>query len=144
MESRVHNERCMPGSEGGARKPTGESRQGAERPPYATSTLRPHEVHSVCTNPARSRRSANVLSAKHLDRIAGGLLYAATSEVPWPILLRRTFDVDIATCARCGGHVRVRAVVTDERIAQAILGAIANANARARAPPQPVGLQPTA
>ena len=26
MESRVHNERCMPGSEGGARKPTGENR----------------------------------------------------------------------------------------------------------------------
>ena len=26
MESRVHNERCMPGSEGGARRPAGESR----------------------------------------------------------------------------------------------------------------------
>ena len=33
----MHNERCMPGSEGGARKPTGESRQGAGRPPYAYS-----------------------------------------------------------------------------------------------------------
>ena len=33
-ESPVHNERCTPGSEGGARKPTGESRQGAGRPPY--------------------------------------------------------------------------------------------------------------
>ena len=30
MESRVHNERCMPGSVRGTRKPTGESRQGAE------------------------------------------------------------------------------------------------------------------
>jgi hypothetical protein len=27
----------MPGSVGGARKPTGESRQGAGRPPYATN-----------------------------------------------------------------------------------------------------------
>jgi RNA-directed DNA polymerase len=32
MESPVHNERCTPGSERGARKPTGESQQGAERP----------------------------------------------------------------------------------------------------------------
>jgi hypothetical protein len=40
-ESRVHNERCTPGSEGGARKPTGESRQGAGRPPYGTSSSAP-------------------------------------------------------------------------------------------------------
>jgi hypothetical protein len=38
MESRVHHERCMPGSEGGARKPAGESRQRAGRPPYGTRT----------------------------------------------------------------------------------------------------------
>ena len=42
MESPVHNERCTPGSEGGARKPTGESRQGAGRLPYATSKSWPH------------------------------------------------------------------------------------------------------
>jgi hypothetical protein len=29
----------------------------------------------------------NVLSASHLDRIAGGLLYAATSNVPWATLM---------------------------------------------------------
>jgi hypothetical protein len=33
----------------------------------------------------------NVLSAAHLTRIADGLLYAATSRVPWATLLRRTF-----------------------------------------------------
>ncbi len=36
----------------------------------------------------------NVLSAKHLDRIHGGLLFAATFNVPWVVLLARTFDVD--------------------------------------------------
>ncbi|MDQ1548029.1 MAG: hypothetical protein QOH69_2933 [Actinomycetota bacterium] len=34
MESPVHNERCTPGLEGGPRRPTGESRQGAGGPPY--------------------------------------------------------------------------------------------------------------
>jgi hypothetical protein len=36
----------------------------------------------------------NVLSAKHLDRMHGGLLFAATSNVPWALLLATTFDVD--------------------------------------------------
>jgi hypothetical protein len=36
----------------------------------------------------------NVLSAKHLERIHGGLLFAATSSVPWAVLLARTFNVD--------------------------------------------------
>ena len=51
MESRVHNERCTPGSEGGARKPTGESRQGAGRPPYATSTSWPQASQWHRTKP---------------------------------------------------------------------------------------------
>ena len=51
MESRVHNERCMPGSEGGARKPAGESRQGAERPPYATTISSRHVWHRTRQKP---------------------------------------------------------------------------------------------
>ena len=74
----------------------------------------------------------NVLSARHLDRIAGGLLYAATSNVPWATLFARTFDIDIKTCARCGGRLEVRAVVTDHDIARRILDAIPTT---ARAPP---------
>jgi hypothetical protein len=71
----------------------------------------------------------NVLSAKHLGRIAGGLLYAATSNVPWATLLART---DVKACARCGARLEVRAVVTDHDIARKILDAIPRA---ARAPP---------
>jgi hypothetical protein len=74
----------------------------------------------------------NVLSAKHLDRIAGGLLYATTSDVPWASLLARTFEIDVKACARCGGRLEVRAVVTDHDIARRILEAIPTA---ARAPP---------
>ena len=74
----------------------------------------------------------NVLSARHLDRIAGGLLYAATSSVPWATLLARTFEVDVNACARCGGWLEVRAVVTDHDVAPRFLDAIP---AAARAPP---------
>ena len=74
----------------------------------------------------------NVLSTRHLDRIAGGLLYAASSNVPWATLLARTFDFDVKVCARCGGNLVVRAVVTDHDIARRILDAIPTT---ARAPP---------
>lgn len=60
------------------------------------------------------------------------LLYAATSNVPWATLLARTFGVDVKACARCGGSLGVRAVVTDHDIARKILDAIPTA---ARAPP---------
>ena len=74
----------------------------------------------------------NVLSTRHLARIEGGLLYAATSNVPWATLLARTFEVDVKACARCGGTLEVRAVVTDHDIARRILDAM---QAAARAPP---------
>ncbi len=74
----------------------------------------------------------NVLSARHLARIGGGLLYAATSNVPWATLLARTFDVDVEACARCSGRLEVRAVVTDHAIARKILETIP---ITARAPP---------
>jgi hypothetical protein len=75
----------------------------------------------------------NVLSAKHLDRIHGGLLFAATSSVPWAVLLARTFDVDSKACPRCEGRLVVRAVVSDLSVARQILDSLAK---QARAPPR--------
>ena len=49
----------------------------------------------------------NVLSVKHWDRLLGGLLYAGSPRVDWASLLRRSFEVDVLRCARCGGGVRV-------------------------------------
>jgi hypothetical protein len=77
----------------------------------------------------------NVLSARHMDRIAGGLLYAASSNVPWATLLARTFDVDIKSCARCAGRLEVRAVVIDPLVARKILDAMRAAARAAYAPP---------
>jgi hypothetical protein len=74
----------------------------------------------------------NILSAKHVCRIGGGLLFAATSSVPWATLLARTFEIDVKACAHCGGRLEVRAVVTDHDIARRILDALPTA---ARAPP---------
>ncbi len=62
----------------------------------------------------------NVLSARHLARIGGGLLYAASSNVPWATLLARTVDVDVKACARCAGRLQVRAVVIDREIARKV------------------------
>ena len=73
----------------------------------------------------------NILSARHLGRIGGGLLYAASSNVPWATLLARTFEVDVKSCARCGGRLEVRHVVTGD-VARQILDAMP---ATARAPP---------
>ena len=39
----------------------------------------------------------------------------------WAELLRRTFAIDIFTCARCGGPTRVVAAICDERTARRIL-----------------------
>jgi hypothetical protein len=75
----------------------------------------------------------NVLSAKHLDRIHGGLLFAATSNVPWAVLLARTFDVDKKACPQCEGRLVVRDVISDLSVARQILDSLAK---QARAPPR--------
>jgi hypothetical protein len=75
----------------------------------------------------------NVLSANHLDRIHGGLLFAATSNVPWAVLLARTFEVDIKACPRCEGRLVVRAVISDLSVARQILDSLAK---NARVPPR--------
>jgi len=110
-----------------------------ERPPPRDKTgpIIPAALPVSATTLARSIDAAdvpmpNVLSVRHLARIGGGLLFAATSNVPWATLLARTFDIDIKACARCGGRLEVRAVVTDHDIASRILDAIP---AAARAPP---------
>jgi hypothetical protein len=121
---------------GGQSKPR--SAAGERPPPRDRSgPVVPTAVPVSATTLARSIDAAdvpmpNVLSVRHLARIGGGLLYAATSNVPWATLLARTFEIDAKSCARCGGRLEVRAVVTDRDIARRILEAIPTV---ARAPP---------
>ena len=50
--------------------------------------------------------------------------------IAWAKLLARVFAIDVETCSRCGGHLRITAAVMDpDAIAAALRGA--------RAPPAP-------
>ena len=63
----------------------------------------------------------NILSVRHWDRLLGGALYAATPRVDWASLLRRSFDLDVMACAKCGGPLRVLAVITEREPVRRIL-----------------------
>jgi hypothetical protein len=113
--------------------------QAGERPPPRDKTgpIIPAALPVSATTLARSIDGAdvpvpNVLSTRHLARIGGGLVFAATLERAMGHLARTDVDVDVKACARCGGRLEVRAVVTEHDIARRILDAIPTA---ARAPP---------
>jgi hypothetical protein len=52
----------------------------------------------------------------------------------WAQRMRRVFAIDISRCPRCGGQLRVIAVITDPRVIMAIL---AHIEPRAARPPPP-------
>jgi len=113
-------------------------REPGERPPPRdrTGPVIPTTLPLSATTLAHGLRGArvpapNILSAKHLARIGGGLLFAASANVRWATLLARTFDLDVTTCATCRGRLRVRAVVTDHAVARDILEALPTPSARA-------------
>ncbi len=85
------------------------------------------------------RLAPNVVAVGHWERLRRGLLYAATSRIDWPRLLRRTFEIDVLQCPTCGGRLRPLAVITDDAAVVRILRALdlpaeAPAPARARDP----------
>jgi hypothetical protein len=54
----------------------------------------------------------------------------------WAALMRRAFDIDVLACPRCGGRLRLIAMVEDPDAIRAILAALAESRERAgRAPP---------
>ena len=63
----------------------------------------------------------NVVSVKHWNRLLGGQLYAATPRVDWARLLRRSFDVDVLVCSKCGGRLRILGEVTDPAMVRLVL-----------------------
>jgi hypothetical protein len=82
----------------------------------------------------------NILAVAHWNRLMGGMLYAASPYLPRAQLLRRSFDIDIEQCAKCGGRIRFIQSVTEPNVARAILERLglpteAPRPARARDPP---------
>ena len=51
----------------------------------------------------------------------------------WAVLLKRAYAVDVLTCPRCAGPMRLVSVVKDERVARRILEHL---HLPARAPPR--------
>jgi hypothetical protein len=91
-------------------------------------------------------QTPNILSVKHWSRLLGGLLYAASPRVDWATLLRRSFDVDVLTCAQGGGRVRVLGEITKPPMVRLILESLglpaeAPVAARARDPTELLGDQ---
>lgn len=80
------------------------------------------------------------LAVRHLDRLLGGLLLATSSRLDWATLLRRTYAVDVLTCVKCGGRLRLLSAITERAIAKKILDRLglpvepSGSRARARDP----------
>ena len=63
----------------------------------------------------------NVLAVRQWRRLHEGALVATTPYVDWATLMRRSFDVDVFACAKCGGRLRVLAVITEMEPVRRIL-----------------------
>jgi hypothetical protein len=107
-----------------------EPARGDGRAAFAVKDVDAKDTNALCAG-AAERAGPNVLSVAHWNRLLGGELYAPHSRVDWALLLRRTFDCDLRVCARCGGRLSVRAVVTDPSSVEKILRALE----RSRDPP---------
>ena len=63
----------------------------------------------------------NVISVRHWRRLHDGALLATSPYIDWAALLRRTFEVDVLTCPKCGGRLHVLAVITEPEPVRRIL-----------------------
>ena len=135
--------------------------EGAARPPHrdrsphyrgADSSRRDHDAARLSRQrvPAPSSPdlpavllAPNVIAVRHWERLQGGVLLATAPRIPWSVLLRRTFDVDVLECMKCHGRLRVIGAIDDPLAAplaaralleQLGLPADAPAQARARDP----------
>jgi hypothetical protein len=102
-----------------------------------SSIVQPENVGALLLAP-------NVLSVKHWDRLFQGALYAAASRVTWPVLLRRTFDVDVLECPQCHGRLHILGQVTEATTIGRVLATLgmpaeAPRAARARDPTELLG-----
>ena len=88
-------------------------------------------TRTLTTTGIAERVAPNVLSLTHWDHLLDGELYASSTRLGWRTLLKRTFDVDLRVCVRCGGRLTVRAVVS----APAAIARMLAALRRPRAPP---------
>jgi hypothetical protein len=63
----------------------------------------------------------DMLAVRHWQRLRDGALLAASPYVDWATLMRRSFDVDVLACARCGGRLHLLAVITETESVRRLL-----------------------
>jgi hypothetical protein len=109
-----------PCSERATAAPSGDGQAALSRP-------KPVPIDSLTQSGSAERLGPNILSADHGHRLLDGELYASCSRPEWALLLRRSFEVDVRECVRCGGRLALHALVTDPETASKSLSALARA-----------------
>jgi hypothetical protein len=106
--------------------------------------LAPNSKHRINATPAkRGKGSANKLEAK--DKKNAELPISERQKMTWAQRLKRVFNIDVTTCNRCGGAVKIIACIEAPSVIKKILDHLdaksmeltsANQLPEPRAPPQ--------
>jgi hypothetical protein len=48
-------------------------------------------------------------------------LFTQKKNIPWARLLARVFNIDVATCIKCGGNMKIIAAIEDPKVIRKIL-----------------------
>jgi hypothetical protein len=118
----------------------------SSKPDLALPLLAPQTLEAAA-GPDVERLAPNIISVRRWATLLDGKLLATSPRVDWATLLRRTYDVDVFQCAKCGGRLCVVEVVSDKQEAAEIWSAIEageqlqpRARAPSRAPPRQLAL----
>jgi hypothetical protein len=78
--------------------------------------LAPHYKHRKMIVPAKPLPQPELELAPNEDQ------KATKSRISWARLLKRVFDIDVSTCALCGGKAKIIAAIEDPKVIMKILG----------------------
>ncbi len=80
------------------------------------SPLLPSEVSEVGAMRVRPEvdEYPGCITLKHWKRVGNGALFATSRDIPWRVLMARTFGFDVLACPKCGNTMRVRGIVEDK------------------------------
>ena len=92
--------------------------------PVGAATVSAAFAPVSATNTEAELLAPNVIGVKHWSRLLGGLLHAFSPRMDWANLLRRSFDVDVLSCPKCRGRLRVLGEVTDPAMVGLVLGSL--------------------
>ena len=62
-----------------------------------------------------------MIPVAHWGRLEEGALFAWSSRLEWPALMKRTFGFDVLRCPRCNRKMRVIATLTERPVVRQIL-----------------------